>query len=246
VSSKGEAAGRGSSEGSSSGGAAADLAVARGASRARAVTISAAYGTGGGIVGPEVARRLGTEFLDRAISVEVARQLDVSVEHVVEQEAHVQSGLAHWLEWFAPLGTTFAGVPTPPGGWADEASYLAQVGPVLEELVARGGVVLGRAAAVVLREKPGILHVRLDGPLNRRVSRAAARAGISEEEARKSQRAADGARERYVKRFYHADISDHHLYHLVIDATVFTTEVCVDLIVHAAENLEDEAVVPLA
>ena len=41
------------------------------------VTISAAYGAGGSLVGPRVAERLGVRFLDRASPVSVADHLEV-------------------------------------------------------------------------------------------------------------------------------------------------------------------------
>ena len=69
-----------------------------------------------------------------------------------------------------------------------------------------GGVVLGRAAALVLRDRPDALHVRLDGP-----PRAAAggggrrgRAGRCEE-VRREMEANDRAREAYVRHFYRCD-----------------------------------------
>jgi hypothetical protein len=44
------------------------------------VAISASYGAAGSVIGPELARRLEVPFLDRAIPIQVAAQLDVSVD----------------------------------------------------------------------------------------------------------------------------------------------------------------------
>jgi hypothetical protein len=68
-------------------------------------------------------------------------------------------------------------------------------------LAAGGGVILGRAAAVVLGKSRGY-HVRLDGPSARRVAQGAAIEGISQEEAQARLRAADKARTAYVRRLY--------------------------------------------
>ena len=41
------------------------------------VTVSASYGAGGALVGPQLAERLGVRFLDRAIPAEVAERLAI-------------------------------------------------------------------------------------------------------------------------------------------------------------------------
>src|SRR5262249_58152036 len=83
---------------------------------------------------------------------------------------------------------------------------------------AGGGVILGRAAAVVLGKDQGF-HVRLDGPAERRVAQGAVIEGISEDQARERLRAADKARTAYVRRLYRCDPADPAYYHLVIDST---------------------------
>ena len=44
------------------------------------VTLSAFYGAGGTVVGPQVAERLGVDFLDRGILAAVARQMRIPEE----------------------------------------------------------------------------------------------------------------------------------------------------------------------
>jgi cytidylate kinase len=96
-----------------------------------------------------------------------------------------------------------------------------------------GGVILGRAAAVVLGKDRGF-HVRLDGPAARRVAQGAVVEGISEEEARERLRAADKARTAYVRRLYRCDPADLSLYHLVIDSTAIPLDTVIELIITAA------------
>jgi len=100
-------------------------------------------------------------------------------------------------------------------------------------VAAGGGVILGRAAAVVLGKDRGY-HVRLDGPPARRVAQGAAIEGISEEQARERLRAADKARTAYVRRLYRADPTDASLYHLVIDSTAIPLDTVTELILAAA------------
>ena len=97
-------------------------------------------------------------------------------------------------------------------------------------------VVLGRAGAIVLRDRPGALHVRLDGPGEARVFQAMRVEDIDEDEARRRQRSSDRARIDYVKHFYRTDARDPRHYHMVLDSTAVAMPTCVDLIVTAARG----------
>lgn len=206
------------------------------------VTISATYGAGGSVVGPAVAARLGVAFVDRAIPVAVAERLQVSLDDAEAHDDRVDTGLARLLARWAPMAAALGSSPVLPGeGLDDEEGYCAQTEAVLRELAAGGAVILGRAGALVLADWPGALHVRLDGPLDRRLANAASRLRISLAEAKEAQRKADAARALYVRQLYHADAASPHHYHLVVDTTRLAEEVVVDLVCQAAVALADEA-----
>src|SRR2546421_75177 len=108
------------------------------------------------------------------------------------------------------------------------ASYGAG-GSVVAPALAGRGVILGRAAAVVLGKDRGF-HVRLDGPAGRRAAQGAAVEGISQDQARQRLRAADKARTAYIRRLYRCDPADASLYHLVIDSTAIPLDTVTELI----------------
>ncbi|HEY4829440.1 MAG TPA: cytidylate kinase-like family protein [Solirubrobacteraceae bacterium] len=192
------------------------------------VTISASYGAGGSWVGPEVAERLGWRFIDRAIPVQVAERLDVPVEHA---EAHDEAAAPRFTRLLARLPNT-SGVVMPE---ATTAEFCRETERLLVEAAAEGEVVvLGRAAAIVLRGRAGALHVRLDGPEEARVFQAMRVEEIDEGDARRRQRNSDRARLDYVKHFYGTDPRDPRHYHLVLDSTTLALPTCVELIVSAA------------
>jgi len=87
---------------------------------------------------------------------------------------------------------------------------------------------------VILAGTPGAVHVRLDGPEDRRCARAMALEGIDEATARDRMAETDRARAKYFTRIYGADAADPALYHLVVDSTVLPVETCVRLVVDAA------------
>jgi cytidylate kinase len=192
------------------------------------VTISASYGAGGSWVGPQVAERLGCRFIDRAIPVQVAERLEVPVEH-----AHVHDEAA------APRFTRLlARLPNTSGAVLPEATspeFCRETERLLIEAAEAGDVVvLGRAGAIVLRDRPGAFHVRLDGPEEARVLQGMHVEEVDAEEARRRQRTSDRARLDYVKHFYRCDARDSRHYHMVLDSTVVPLPTCVELIVTAA------------
>jgi Cytidylate kinase-like family len=198
------------------------------------VTFSAAYGAAGAEVAPAVAERLGLPFHDRAIPAQVAGRLGVSVEEAEANDETVVRGLWRLV---ASLGT----MPDPVGGvlptatLPDARAYRQQTERVLAEICeGAGGVVLGRAGAMVLQDRPDALHVRLDGPPERRLAAAVARSGRSADEVRREMDANDRTREAYVRHFYRCDPSAARHYHLVIDSTALPVETVVELVVTAA------------
>ena len=203
------------------------------------VTISAAYGAGGGFVGPRVAERLGVTFWDRAIPASIAADLAERPEEVLAVEDDLGRGISHWISLFASVGA-WAGIPAPDAeGRYDEASYKEHVAAVLRREAERGAVILGRGAVIVLADHPGALHVRLDGPLEARIAQVMDLGGFDERRARRAQHQSDTARHRYVHRLYHADATDHRHYHLWIDATAVPLATCVDIIVSAVQGREE-------
>jgi cytidylate kinase len=95
-------------------------------------------------------------------------------------------------------------------------------------------VILGRAAARVLADHPRALHVRLDGPRERRLAQVVTDFGVGQKAAQRMLDENDRARAAYVKHFYRVDPASPRLYHLVIDSTRLPHRACVDLIVSAA------------
>ena len=204
------------------------------------VTISASYGAGGSQIGPRLAERLGVAFLDRAIPTAVAERLAIPLADALAHDEAVRSVLERLLVHFAPAAQAFSGA-SPPPELLDERSYLRVTEQVIRERAADGMVVLGRAAALVLRDEPGALHVRLDGPREHRVRQAMELEGVDRETAERHMQETDRARETYVRQFYDAEAGDPHLYHLVLDSTALTLDACVELIALATAARADQA-----
>jgi cytidylate kinase len=205
------------------------------------VTISASYGAGGSHVGPRLADRLAVAFLDRVIPTAVAERLAVPLDDALAHDDAVRGVLERMLLRFAPAAQAFSGAATPPE-MLDERSFLRATEDVIRERCSEGsGVILGRAAAVVLHDRPGALHVRLDGPPERRLAQAMALDGSDRKTAERRMRETDRAREAYVQQFYGVDARDAGLYHLVLDSTALALDACVELIALAAAARAEHA-----
>lgn len=199
------------------------------------VSLSASYGAGGAVIGPAVAERLGVPFLDRAIPVQVAEQLDVSLEVASAHDEEASEGgfLDRLLRGFMAADISVP-APLPPETVTSE-DFRRATEEVLQRQAATGeGVILGRAGAVVLRDHPHVLRVRLDGPREARIAQAMALGERDRETAERALRQLDRAHADYMRQFYGADIDDPRLYHLVIDSTAIPIDDCVELIVLAA------------
>lgn len=217
---------------------------------ARIVTISAAFGAAGGLVGPAVAERLRLPFVDRAIPEVVASEIGCTLDEALTHDERAESGLGRILAGAARLpNVSLSGmeVHLPNRDLVPPEEFTARTEDVIRRAADTGCVVLGRAAALVLADRPGALHVRLDGPRERRLVRAAAEmppnrdasapSGTPYREVERMLVDNDRARTAYVKHFYGADPADPRLYHLVIDTTRLPVPAAVDLVVAAAGTI---------
>ncbi len=199
------------------------------------VTISAAYGAGGSEIGPAVGKELDLPFIDRAISTEVAAKLGVTVDDVDEREDRVEGRFWRVLCSMAIVPDPSGANPLGAYGIGDEREFRNETEHVLRGIAASGGgVILGRAAAIVLADAPAALHVRLHGPAKARADAHAGRTGITRQAAMDELRRNDGARENYVKHLYRCDATQSRHYHLVVDTTVLPWDAVAELIVVAA------------
>lgn len=197
------------------------------------VTLAALYGTGGVVIGPEVAQRLGVAFLDRALPASVAAQTGVPEEVVAAADERPVSRGQRLLALLSRAPSLTAG-PAQDRWPLEESEMRAEIRRFMADAARSGGVVLGRGGAIVLREVPQALHVYLGGPREARVARVVEAEDVDRATAERRVKANDWARREYVRRAYGADGDDPALYHLMIDATAFSVDACVELIVAAA------------
>jgi cytidylate kinase len=121
----------------------------------------------------------------------------------------------------------------------NDTLYLNFVRQVIREISAQGdAVIVGRATHLLLKDVPRALHVHVVAPWDLRVQRVMQSREVSREQAEKSCRDSDHARESYTDRFYHSRWSDPTLYHLTVNTGLLSRAQACDLIVEAARQIQ--------
>jgi cytidylate kinase len=198
------------------------------------VTISASFGAHGDRIGQAVAERLGIPFFDRALPVTVAQHLSVPLNDALVHDEKAPSAFHRLARAFAYASTPLGPQPLE-DGIDDPDRFRQETERILHRIAdTTGGVVLGRAGMIVLRERPDVLRVRLDGPVEARIAQVLRDGTLNEADARAMQRDVDGAREAYVRIFYKSRQSDTSLYQVVMDSTSLGIDTCTDAIVSLA------------
>ncbi len=200
------------------------------------VTLSATYGAGGSELGPALAQRLGVPFVDRLIPSEVAARLAIGLAAARSHDDKSSGVISRLLLSLAPMAQAI-GAEAPAGRASRDRDFCEKTEQIIFEHAESGrAVILGRAGAVVLRDDPRVLHVRLDGPREARLRQAMRIQGVERPVAERRLRETDRARHAYVRDFHHTDARNPALYHLLIDSTAIDLAVCVEIITLAAES----------
>ena len=193
------------------------------------VTLFEKYGAGARYIGPKVARALGVEWMDQALS---SADIESDKYPGGGRAGDQGGGLARFLGRFAP-GATVLDDASIPLAQAQDAEMVAENTRIVQEAGARGVVMLGRNGALILGNIPTALHVQLDAPVEVRIARAAKEEGVDLAHAARRQRNEDWARAEMSERFYYWNPMTIDRYDLVVNTGVLDLDTAVDVIVAA-------------
>jgi cytidylate kinase len=127
------------------------------------------------------------------------------------------------------------------GTWMDaqavpQEKYVIQVSRVIRTLARAGNAVFVGRGAQFLLPKSKTLAVRIVAPEAFRARRVQERHNVGLQEALVSIQRTDHARRSFNRRFFHRDIDDPHLFHLVINVGEFGPAETAEQIVHAVRR----------
>jgi cytidylate kinase len=123
--------------------------------------------------------------------------------------------------------------------YALRSDYLDLLTSVILEYAAQGqAMIVGRGGQMILRGRPGVLHVQVIARFETRVYNLIQREGVKWREAAHRVRMADEQRAGYMRRFYNVDWLDSGLYDLVINTDQIPANIAAEMIIQAAEAVQ--------
>jgi cytidylate kinase len=226
------------------------------------ITISRQYASNGNDIAEKICEATGYYLFDKRIIAEAAIEAGLSDEEIVDfsEENYKIKGFFDRLLGRSRLHIWKEledGVRTSETVHLSEENVLALVKKAIEKSYEMGNtVIVGRGGQVILRDSPGVLHVRVEAPIEDRIDRVrnspqmVSRSFIGPLEARRASldliEASDSASADYLKCFYGVDWSDPMLYHILINTDKLSVEQAANLIVGAAQLVEQEKEYALA
>lgn len=211
------------------------------------LTISRQFGSGGAEIAALVSQRLGYTYVDKQIIAEAARKSGLPVGGEIEFTEH-HSELRSFIDRLLfPGPYIVAQVSVREGDdeskvtveELDQAEALTLIRSAIHAAYQQGNAVIaGRGGQAVLRDLPGVLHVRLVAPLPYRVLRTQQQTGLGPEDARDLIVTRDRRSAAFLKEVFHIDWDDPHLYHMVLNTARWQLDAAAGMIIAGARQIE--------
>jgi cytidylate kinase len=197
-------------------------------------TIAAQEGTGGERVAAGLAESAGVPLLDRSELAHIAHELDPD-ELEVEDFEEIAQRFGGRLRMLA-LGMAVTAGPAAAAALEElrfrhKLPELARA--VIGNATRRPCVILAPAAFAALPEHSGAINVRLRAPLACRIAAYQRDHLVDHGCAEKENKRDDHVTSAWVRSLYHVDINDDRLFTLVLDASRFSPERLVEILLAA-------------
>ncbi len=210
------------------------------------VTISRQFGAGGSSVAELVAAELHADIVDKKLVDEVAGRLQLKPADVEAESEHPRRLFDRIIRSFSSLEPGMGAAWTPP--YPDDPFFDPRVEIIrlteqtIKEAAASGNVVIvGRAAAFVLRDRPEVFRVFLRAPEASRVKTLVERFGLDEATARRKMHETDANRAAYTKQLYGRDWTDPDEYDLIVNTGRIDYATAAHIILHGVEGRSKSA-----
>lgn len=109
--------------------------------------------------------------------------------------------------------------------------YIKSVNSVMHDYAAEGNIIIvGRASQVVLKDFPGVLHLRVIASENTRIANISLQKNINPVAAKAQIVESDRYRRNYLERFYRIDWNNPALYDLTINTDRLSIDQAVEIV----------------
>lgn len=224
------------------------------------ITISRQFGSGGDEIAVKICEVLGYQLFDKRMIVEAAKDLGLSEQEIIdhsEENYKIRSFFDRLFNRPVEMPTGRIWVEDATGTrLGDEVRLSDDMALTLAQKAIRKAyqldkfVIIGRGGQMVLKDEPGVLHVRIEAPMEDRLQRVKELVRKTENldntdiELRRAAQdrivARDAASADYVRRFYHAEWDDPMLYHLIINTNKVHNEQAVEIITTLVHEMETQ------
>lgn len=185
----------------------------------RIIVIEREFGAGAGVIATKVAQRLGWKLLDHALTEEIARLAKVSPETCQKKEERCDP----WLYRLAKVfwrGSQERSVMLPDADIIDADRLVCLTREIVEKAAEAGQcVIVGRAAAFFLRNRPDTFCVFLYAPRELKYKRILAEVK-NEAEAVHLLDTVDEERVAFIRHYHNAEWPSRHLYHAMLNTVM--------------------------
>ena len=228
------------------------------------ITISRQYGSQGDEIARQVCETLGYRYFDRRTLERIASSMGMAEGEYVDLMDDTLQPQPGWKELLSRI-RYFPGINVVPtiaripeekfaktGTWSEnttgasvkEVRWLSEederlfIRDVLLNVYQEGNfVIVGRGGQAILKDKPGVLHVRIVAPEDVRAEHVAAQQHLNREAARTQIHKHDQAVADYIRRLHHADVNDPMLYHLIMNTKTNAPDLAVQTILTAMRHI---------
>jgi len=182
------------------------------------ITISRQLGSLGTDIAKKLKEELGFNYLDNeSLEVELVNKYGIPEEKV---EKYDEKKPAFW-DMFS----------------SDKDRYLHFMKTVIYEFARKGScIIIGRGGQILLRDIPGVLHIRVIAPTELRIERIKRKYSYNDRPAEQIIRHSDHDRAGFHKFFFHVNWEDPNLYDLTINTCSFSVEAAVGLLKDALDS----------
>jgi len=196
----------------------------KGGHKMSVITVSRQLGSFGTEIAQRVAEKLNYEYLDKEKIEKALADYGLPAPVV---ERFDEKKPPFWDSW-----------------QIQRRKFLHFIQAVIYDFARKGHIVIvGRGGQVLLRDLPGVLHVRVVAPFEVRIRRIVEHQGKDEKQATRILRRSDRDSAGFIQSFFDVDWDDQSLYDLVINTQKFTVDTGVKMILesfHSPEIKEGE------
>lgn len=172
------------------------------------ITIAREYGSGGRLIGEELAKNLGIPFYDKELILLAAKKSGFSEEYIRRTEQIKSASFLYSLYMTSQV------LPM------SDQIFLVQ-SKIIQELAEQGPcVIVGRCADYVLRNNPNCMNIFIHAPMEERIRRASEEYGEVSANMEDFVRKQDKKRSSYYNYFSQNKWGSAKNYHLAVNSTL--------------------------